>query len=127
MCHSRLSGLVVLYASALTACAAAQRDTRSSSRVPSPSIEPAVAALPAYPRRLSAAEIAVHLKAHPVVQASGQETSFILTIQGDGSIRRDCQQCEIVQGTGTLEVRQASDELCFSWLGVSYPPSGCFR
>lgn len=80
-----------------------------------------------YPRTLSGPEIITHFQRHNQLEMEQSKVSFTLKIHTDGRVERNCQNCNVQHGDGTMEIKQVESLACFNWYWVTYPASGCYH
>jgi len=78
-----------------------------------------------FPRILSGPEIAAHFARHSTVDATLGRQTFKLTVQPDRSVERFCPGCRVTYGAG--DARVDADRICFQWMRVTFPDSGCYQ
>jgi hypothetical protein len=91
--------------------------------VPAPVLPASTAA--GFPRVLSGPEIAAHFARHSTVDATLGRQTFKLTVQPDKSVERFCPGCRVTYGAG--DARVDADRICFQWMRVTFPDSGCYQ
>ena len=86
-----------------------------------------VAGSGAFPRVMTAQELAAHFEHRTSIEARLGPQAFTLLIHPDKQVERECPGCRMPHGNGQMRIDADRAVVCFAWEHTKFPDSGCYR
>ena len=81
-----------------------------------------------YPYKLTGSEIKKHFHRYKnFTFDKAPKSDFTIKIRSFNDIDRICDMCRITIGSGSMNIKETQNQVCFYWDDVSYPSSSCFE